>query len=246
MFLGHGIELLSKEDERRMARRAADARVTLDVIGTSGVVGNSLGGLSRIQGMQNVSALTGGRYTGVSMAEKALDAIDQASRFSYLLGLQPVRAEFDGAFREVRVKVNRPNVAGIFRHGYCAAEQPDPADVNDAIAQARVESAIRVGEASTDIVLTANALLIRSAPPQHVVVDLVIDASRLIFKPAGDGLTTFNLVLGVFIRNVKGQLVGQVIGRLTAEIDQQLHRDFLEKGIPYSIKMPRWTTSRTT
>ncbi len=238
VFLGSGLELLSVEDERRMARRASDARVTVDIIKTSGVVEVALAALGRIQSLQNVSALTGGIYTGVSMADKALGAIDRSSRFSYLIGYEPVKVELDGAFRDVLVTVTRPGATVLYRHGYFAAEQPDPADLNDAVAQARVESAIRVGEASTDIALTATAVLIRPGPKQEVVVDIVVDASRLVFKPNGDDMATVNVVLGIYCRNAKDQTVGMLIGRLTATVDRDRHRDYLEQGIPYSVRMP--------
>ncbi len=215
VFLGGEIEIASAEEATILARRASDAQVTLDIIRTLGtpsvfpswmpkvfadLPNGGLDGMVELLQLQTAATLTGGMFTGVSMAEKALTLIDQRSRSSYLIGYEPVNAVLDGDFREVRVTVNRPGVTVLFRHGYFAAERPDAADVNDAIAFARVESAVRLGQTSADIGLEVRATSVRTGPTQEVVVDLAINASRLAFKPTNDGRYASERRLGDVLR----------------------------------------------
>jgi hypothetical protein len=250
VFLGGEIEISSAEEAAILARRASDAQVTLDIIRTLGtpsvfavpkefadLPNGGLTGLVELLQLETAAKLTGGMFTGVSMAEKAITLIDQRSRSSYLIGYEPVNAVLDGAFREVRVEVNRPGVTVLFRHGYFAAERPDVADVNDAIALARVESAVRLGETSTDIGLEVRATSVRTGPIHEVVVDLTIDASRLAFKPTNDGRYAVSIAMGMYCVNPRNQLIGLVKGRLSATVNEATYREYLQTGVPYSLKL---------
>jgi hypothetical protein len=195
-----------------------------------------LGALNLLQQLETTASLTGGVFTGVSMADQALTRIDQRSRYSYLIGYEPVNTVLDGEFRDVRVKVNRPGVTVLFRHGYFATDQPDPADVSDAIASARVESAFRLNQHSTDIGMDLRAGLARSG--QEVAVDLTVNASRLEFRPTADGRYTVNLVIALYCRSAKNEMIGMVKGKLNATINEATYREYLKSGIPYSLKLP--------
>jgi VWFA-related protein len=253
VFLGGEIEITSAEEATMLAHRASNAQVTLDIIrtmGTPSVFGSGMpkeftdlpnGGLTgavELLQLETAAKLTGGVFTGVSMAEKALGLIDLRSRSSYLIGYEPVNAVLDGDFREVRVKVNRPGVTVLFRHGYVAAERPDVADVNDAIAFARVESAVRLGQTSTDVGLEVRATSVRTGPTQEVVVDLTIGSSRLVFKPTDDGRYAVSIALALYCANPRNQLVGMVKGRLSAAVTEATYREYLRTGLPYSIRVP--------
>jgi len=250
VFLGGEIEITSLEEATILARRASDAKVTVDIIRTLGtpsvfavpkefadLPNGGLMGLVELQQLQSAATLTGGVFTGVSMAEKALTQIDERSRSSYLLGYEPINAVLDGDFRDVRVKVNRPGLTVLFRHGYFATERPDEADVNDAIALARVESAVRLGETSKDIGLDIQAKSVRTGPTQEVAIDLKIDASRLVFKPTNDGRYYVSVAMGMYCVNPRNQLVGMVKGRLSATLNEATYREYLKSGIPYSLKV---------
>ena len=155
-----------KWDDARFARRLNDARVTLDMVRTSGPPAVNVGGrfvstladLSRIQGFQHVAELNGGTYTGVNYADKALAAVDRASRFSYLLGYSPVNPALDGKYRDVEVKVNRPNVVVRYRHGYFASDQPEAVKLSELMNVAREESALRFKSGAKDVKIDADAI----------------------------------------------------------------------------------------
>jgi hypothetical protein len=253
VFLGGDLEIISIEEATVLARRAATAEVTLDIIRTLGTpavfaapdpfrelpkggMGDQLA-LNDLQQLETTAGLTGGVFTGVSMAEQALTRIDQRSRFSYLIGYEPLNTELDGEFRDVKVKVTRPGATVLFRHGYFATERPDEADVADAIALARVESAVRLNQTSSDIGLGIQAKSVRNGPTLEVDVQLTINASRLEFKPTQDGRYAVSVAMGLYCMNPRNQLVGMVKGRLSATLNEATYREYLKNGIPYSLKV---------
>ena len=61
-------------------------------------------------------------------ADRAVGRIDAATRFQYLLAYAPLDADWDGTFRRITVKVNRPEVRVLYRHGYYARDQLVPFD----------------------------------------------------------------------------------------------------------------------
>ena len=250
VFLGGEIEIVSAEEATVLARRASDGLVTLDIIRTLGTApvfgvpkefadlpnGGLTGGVEILQ-LQTAAKLTGGNFTGVSMAEKALTQVDQRSRSSYLIGYEPTSAVLDGKFREVRVKVNRPGVTVFYRSGYTAAPRPDPADVNDAIALARIESAVRVGQTSTDLALDAKATAVRPGEVAEVTVDLNINASRLKFTPTNDGRHAVSVAIALYCVDPRKRLIGLLKGRLSATLSEATYKQFLQGGIPYPLKV---------
>jgi VWFA-related protein len=149
-----GLILPRSEDDQDLAVRASDARVVMNFIHTGGV---QIGGLRAApitayrasqkglapepspmqrlgpmtwqrQTARQVSTLTGGDVSIGGYARNALDAIDQGSRFEYLIGYYPTNGAQDSKFRRVRVTVTRPGVAVSYRHGYYAAPPESPLD----------------------------------------------------------------------------------------------------------------------
>jgi VWFA-related protein len=140
----HGFGLFSADEEDALAALASDARVAIDAIHTSGVVAapkaTSLGMSAlptpgqvfnqtfSVKGMRAVAEQTGGQAWAFQPGTHALTRLDQATRFQYVLGYVSSNPARDGAYRKIRVRVNRPGVRVIHRRGYYAAEErADPA-----------------------------------------------------------------------------------------------------------------------
>jgi VWFA-related protein len=131
-----GILLPRRESDEYVAALASDARVVIHTIQTGGVMtigmnkGKGSASMARVSGNQliseqvirNIADMTGGLSTSGS-SSKILERIDKSSRAQYLLGYAPSNAAWDGAFRRIRVKVNRPNVRVLYRQGYYAPQE---------------------------------------------------------------------------------------------------------------------------
>lgn len=222
------------DDAKIVARRASDARITVDIIGTSG----TSGGATFRSPSADVAELTGGYYTSVEMAKKALGKIDQAARFSYLLGYSPSDPTLDGKFRDVRVKVNRPGVTVRFQHGYYAAPEIDPVEMKELMKKARVEAALAYDSRTTEIPLTVNATLLpRMGISQEVRVELRIDANPLDLPPV-DGIHTGKVEVQVYCGDAKEVIVGDYGERLDLTAGQGMYDDWLANGIRHVLKVP--------
>jgi VWFA-related protein len=236
-----------KVDDARFARRLNDARVTLDMIRTTGppvprfgpIGPGAMLDLVNILGFQHVAELNGGTYTGVTYADKALANVDRASRFSYLLGYAPVDPTLDGKYRDVEVRVNRPDVVVRYRHGYFASEQPEPLKLSELMTTSRLESAMAFRGGSTDIKIDADATLMpRLGVVQQLRVSVHIDASRLSLPPTGSGRDS-TVQLRVYVGDDKEALVGDSSEDLQVTVpDDDTRARLLREGISRVFRIP--------
>jgi len=137
--------LWDTRDEDRLAALASDARVAFDLIHTGGVVAAPPAGARgpiapvptaaqvfnqtfKVKGIRALAELSGGQAWAFQAGAHAMRRLDLATRFQYLLGYVPANAEWDGAYRRIRIKVNRPDVNVLYRHGYYALSVEAPAD----------------------------------------------------------------------------------------------------------------------
>ena len=239
----------TKQEDEQIARRAGDAGVVADIIHTWGVDplitpnlrlqgGSTLGSESDfIQSSEYITELTGGQFTGNSYASEMLHRIDDATRFSYLLGYTPTNPSFDDGFRHVEVKVNRPGLTVLYRHGYTATADPRPLDLRQLLTTSRLNAAA-VGEEDTqDIKLQAKATVVSGlGASRRLVIDLTIDASRLSWGQDGDRHTGA-LDIRVFCSDGNA-----IVGEMDDSIDSNLtEADFqrtMKSGIRTSVRVP--------
>jgi VWFA-related protein len=244
----YGHDETDKTDDARFARRLNDARITLDMIRTTGPPQAKFGppsawgmtDLVNILGFQHVAELNGGTYTGVTYADKALANIDRASRFSYLLGYAPVNPSLDGKYRNVEVRVNRPDLVVRYRHGYFASEQPEPLRLSQLMTTARLESAmVARGAGSKDIKVEATATLMpRLGVVAQLRVAVHIDATRLSLPTAGS-TDIAKIQLRVYVGDDKEALVGDSSEELHITIaDADARAALLRDGISRVIHIP--------
>ena len=110
-----GLGLQHADDWRDLGRAAADSRVAIDVLQTGGLIGDDM-----TFHLRGLSEMTGGMASISEYSRLGLERLDGATRTSYLLGYYPTNGKWDGAFRTIEVKVNRPGVTLSYRRGYNA------------------------------------------------------------------------------------------------------------------------------
>ncbi len=109
------------EDDQDLVNAASDARVAISIIQTGGMtIGASA---LQFKSMRAIAEDTGGIASLAEYSRRGVERLDAATRAGYLLGYYPSNAKLDGRFRTIQVKVNRPNVRVLFRHGYYAREE---------------------------------------------------------------------------------------------------------------------------
>ena len=224
------------EDEKGLAAAASDARVAIDYLHTGGVSGGN--DTFAIGSALTIAQMTGGQYTGVSYADKFVDSVDVATRFQYVLGYSPTNAAWDGKYRRILVKVNRPGVTVLFRHGYYATDELPPVDRQQRLTYSRVAAAGSYRQEIHDLPFTVKATAVKnSAPNRKVHIEISIDPSRIAFTDVDDRhAATLQLVF--FCGDVSEHLVGEVWKKMDLKLRDDTYQHMLKDGIPYEVDVP--------
>lgn len=252
-----GIFLPRLENDYSLAAAANDARVVIDTIQTGGIGGefrplpplrpdgrSTMGQPSPpmrlvdrepVQSLKNISALTGGQASAFSFAEVGLRRIDQATRFQYLVGYAPSNTDWNGRYRRITVKVNRPGVTVLYRHGYYGREQLITFDRKRFLTYSRIASA---GNYTRDI----GDLQVALKPPVvdakgQAVVDVTISASRVSLSRVDDRHVG-SLEVAFFCGDSKENLVCELWQTVDLKLRDESYQKFLKEGASYTVRIP--------
>jgi VWFA-related protein len=222
-----GVALRGVDGDRHLGRLAADARVALDVIHAGGVPfgWNGLNpappglGMPEAMTARDLARLTGGtfynhRFPNASMD---VDAIDTATRFNYLLGYYPARAEADGTFRRITVHVNRSGVTLLHRDGYFAKVDAGTEEPRNLLAFSRIASAAAYDRPIADLgVDVGRAVAHMTGRSGQATIDVSIDLSKVSFDTR-DGRNRATVEIALFCLGRDDESVGEA--RQTVELN---------------------------
>ena len=252
------------EDDARLAARANHARVVIDTIQTGGIdrmpsplesgslvpatvaprqpsptLASATSGnveMGRMQALEQMSALTGGLSSVHRYAQPAVDRVDTATRFGYLIGYQPLNTRIDRRYRRITVRVNRPDVTVLFRHGYYAEDIPLPLDRRAFTTSRRISAAGEYGAAIPDIRVTLTPTVKRVQGVAEVNVVLNIDASRIAFT-AAEGRHVADLDLIIYASDDKERLITESRHKIDLKLKDENYQRYLRDGIPFEVTM---------
>ncbi len=223
-----------------IAQRASDARVVVNLIATNGTGMRSSGDPAG----REVAEITGGYYTSLETATKAVAKVDALTRFSYLLGYTPSNPALDGTFRDVQVVVNRPGVTVRFRHGYYAAAEPPPLEIETLVKKARIEAALAYDQQAKDIPLQVTvSQLPRMGVQSQTRVEIVIDAAPLALA-LKDGVRTGQIEVQVYCGDAKQTVVGDAGQHFDLTAPEATYQQWLQSGIRRVIRVPTEETPK--
>ncbi len=236
-FSPSGVTLPSADDDRSLAAVAADARVVMNFVTTGGT---GISGFNWANATsQRVSELTGGYFTSLSYASQAMDRIDNMSRHSYLLGYSPTNITWDGKYRRVEVRVNRPGARVYYRHGYFGHPSRPPMNRAAVVSLTRISSASRISQPITDIGL-ADVFASPTTGPggaRQTLIEFTLKGDRIHFTQEGDQwLAKFDIA--VFIGDERQLLVGQTWHTAELKIDAARHARYVQGGLPITLRIP--------
>jgi VWFA-related protein len=244
-FSEHGLTFPfgNTEYDQGIAAVANDARVAIDTFQTGGLpAATNWAQTFSILSMKNVSQLTGGSSSAYENMVDALSRVNESSRVEYLLGYYPDNEKWDGGFRKVSVKVNRPGVKVLFRHGYYAREQLQAYDPVEFLAWSRINSAGVQGTRKVeyiDIPLDIRATKVKDTNSQYQnKLDLKMDAKRISFKIVNN-LHVAHLRTAVFYADADGKYLGSEYKNMDLQFTEDTYQTALQAGIPFSMIIPR-------
>lgn len=192
--------------------------------------------------MKTFARLTGGQASLYNWADKAFSRIDAATRAAYLIGYYPANADWNGKFRRVQVRVNRPGVTVQHRFGYYGRAQLVPFNKREFTSYARIAAAGAHPQAVRDIEVELKASLVQArSTGLQVAVEGVIDVSKLALT-VKDGQRVGSLEVAIFCANRDEDLVGERRYTLEIALSEERYKAALEDGLHYAARVP--VTSR--
>jgi len=235
-----GMYLPRVEDDAALARAASNARVAIDTFQTGGVIGQS-GGLPQnnwnetfaFKALRTMAELTGGVSSIAERGDVAMSRLDEATRTGYVLGYYPSPARMDGSYREIEIKVKRPDVTALYRRGYFAEREIGPFNRRDFITRDRIQAAAGFSREIHDIRIRLEADLVRQKGGGHeLAIDATIDASKLAFSTvAGDRVGAIDiLIIGA---DANGQVLAQHYQRAALKFNEEAWANVMKGGVPY-------------
>lgn len=123
IVLSDGADTQSGRSASKALKAALQAEATIYTVDMSGIVG---GGRDRMQNqgvLKNFAKKSGGKFVetpgGVQLREAFKNIVDELGN-QYTFGYQPTNTKTDGKWREIEVKIKRPNLKIRTRDGYYA------------------------------------------------------------------------------------------------------------------------------
>jgi len=264
-FTQKGLFLPRMEYDKGVAAMANDARVVIDTFHTGGVEmpldstfsastsamsarGLTALGMNRRTGVRSnawalaslrtISELTGGRSSIIQDTDISLARLNEITRVEYLLGYYPANDAWDGKYRRISVKVDRPGLKVSFRHGYYARDSLQPYDRREFLAYSRISAAAGYGPELHDIAFKVAAVPQNSPEGQpQLRVDLQIDPSSVVFKTINDRHTG-QVRVTIFYSDSKGRLLGEQWRTLDMNLREETYQRIIGSTIPISIPIP--------
>jgi len=135
--------------------------------------------------MDTLARRTSGRaFYNTNDIKGAVRAAIEDSRVTYLLGYYPTHGQWDGKFREIKVKVDRPGLQLHYRRGYLAM----PADAStEAQRKASLSAAVWGPLDPTSVGVTVQAQAIPGGAPDSATLLLVeVDPKDITLQPRND------------------------------------------------------------
>lgn len=156
----------------------------------------------------------------------------------YMLGYTPDSKDWDGKFRKIQVKVNRPGCELRYRMGYYAKD-PLKWDKTRAKNDPDLVTAMSMGFPPATMVIFDSRVI--PPPPGaqlKVPVEFLVNARTIAGEEMKDGGRHFGLEFHVAAYSLDGKLITHVDQGLDAPVKADRLQAYLQQGIPFKAELP--------
>ena len=245
-----GLYLPRLEGANSLASLANDARVTVDIIHTYGAppaqVMNARGVIRMApaftQTFENatsrqIATLTGGQMTSMRTGDAFFSRLDTSTRAQYLLGYTPTNTNWDGKYRRIQVKVNRPGAQVLYRHGYLGKQETAPLDRAQYMMYTRVASALNLPRELNDVAIELGEPVVQGTGNQQMIkVTLRILPGAVALKPV-DGVYVGKLEAISFCADRNRRVVGELWHTIDVKLTEENYQRYLRDGVSAEMQM---------
>jgi len=236
-----GVETQKQYDD--FAALAADARVTISPVGTGGL--DTYWTRARVFMVGNphrtdnyaLAKQTGGMASFYRFADRAVDRLDRATRFQYLIGYYPENPEWDGAFREIEVLVGRPSVTVLNRKGYFARDELVPYDRREFMSYARIMAAASNYRLIRDIRVAFSEPRVTGPAEKRILdIDVEIDPRDVSFAEV-NGERVAALHVAVFVGDREENLLGERWDVVDLRVDPETFARLQKENFAHTVQV---------
>jgi hypothetical protein len=232
----------SDENDQALASIANDARVSIHSLQAGGTLAaetnkemNATVQQARsFRSLRAIAELTGGIASISEKGQTGLDRVADATGAGYLLGYQASNRAWDGNYRTITVKVNRPDVTVLFRHGYYRAQEIGGFDRRGFITNARLSSAGNFRREMNDIKVKASA---SQRAGGDIVIEGKIDLAKVKVGTV-DGARVGQLNIAVFCFDNAANPMGVTVQTMPIRLTEEEYARDLKGGFPYIVQFP--------
>ncbi len=237
-FTPHGMFLPRAEYDDNVVGLANNARVAIDVFQTAGLPPViSWEERFAMASLRSIAQLTGGRASIYQRVDKELAHLNETSRVQYLLAYYPKDENWNGKYRRIEVKVNRPGLKVSYRRGYYAQDAPPVFDVKELLSYRRITAAGGFLDDIADLPFQASATSVADPLAPRIQVDLKI-APENVDLTVINGVYRGELRATVFYANNNGDYLGGEWKAVTLNLLEENYQKFVQSGITFSIPIP--------
>lgn len=184
--------------------------------------------------MNSVADQTGGKaYYNTNNIDKAIhESMEDGSTY-YTLGYYPENKNWDGRFRKILVKVNRPGVKLHFRQGFFAVEPKDYTKQDPKILAVDIGVALDMNNPiATALPFQAVVMPPSAQNGNKVQINFAIDPHAVGFELKEDGLQHAAIDCGVGVYNEKGVAVHTQGNTVRAALKPEQYQNIMQKFFP--------------
>ncbi|MBE3064700.1 MAG: VWA domain-containing protein [Spirochaetes bacterium] len=229
-----------EENDRTLAEAANDGRVSIHALQVGGLLeaaGREIDATRQqalsFKSLRTITSLTGGLSAITEGSQAALDRLDEVTRSSYLLGYRSSNAAWDGRDRTIAVRVRRPDLTVLFRHGYRRDQRVGAFNRRAFVTADRLLAAGNFRRDINDIRVKAS-LSLRSG---SLAVEGKIDLARVKLEVVdGERVGLLNVV--VFCLDGALEPAGSHADTITVKVTEEEYKRALKDGFPYLIQFP--------
>jgi len=238
----NGLLWPSDEGDRALVAVANDARASIHVLETGGMLARGANAAVNttvrqslsLRSLRAISDLTGGVAAIAEKGQDALDRLDAVTRAGYVLGYRASNTAWDGGYRTIAVRVSRPDVKVLFRHGYLRAQEVGGFNRRGFVTHDRLLQAGSFRREVNDIKVKVSAS-VRGGT--DLVLEGKIDLSKV--KLAAQDKSRVGLLnTAVFGFDNGGNPMGVGTQELPLAFSEDQYAAHLRSGLPYSISFP--------
>jgi VWFA-related protein len=155
----------------------------------------------------------------------------------YLLGYYPESKQWDGKFRKIQVKINKPGVEVRHRTGYFAKD-PMGWGKNKEKNDPELNSAMNMGAPqSTMVIFDSRVVPPAASSKMQVPVEFLVNPRSLTGEQMKDGGLHYSLEFHVAAYSADGKLVAHKDTGMDAPVKADRVPTFLQQGIPFKTEI---------